>query len=154
MCEKTIYIDPLLAQLKHGAYEKRRRVKIFIRESLQMEFMEFLAGKSDKKNWSINDISYRFSKLIRIAYVIYDGTYFDSLYRLESSSQRITAMKFMDKGFNDRVYCRELDCTDLDGEYKKVILAYIHRTKKANKVRMKEINIIEKVGSYEFDCEH
>ncbi len=119
-----------------------------------MEFLEFLAGKGDKKDWLLDDLSYRFSKLVRIGCVIYNGTYEDRLYRLESSSKRVTAMKFMDKGFNDRVYCRELDCSDADGEYKKVILTHLHRDKKSDKIRNKEIKIIEKVGSYEFDCEH
>jgi hypothetical protein len=118
------------------------------------DFLELLGGKGDKKGYIEGDVSYRLSKFLAVYVVVMYGAYQDALYRLESSKERVTAMKFMDKGFNDRLYCRELQCRDGNGEYRKVIISLIHRKKKTDSMSYKEKNAIEKVISYELDCEH
>lgn len=89
---------------------------------------------------------YRGDKFTAIAAVIYQNRNRDELYRIEQRNPVVTAMKFMDKGRNDRIYCREIE-TD---KGKLVILCELYMGKKSDENRKKEKNIIKKVAGYEF----
>ena len=60
----------------------------------------------------------------------------------------VTAMKFFKGQENDRIYCKEQK-TD-NGIYI-IVTAEIYPRKKSNKVSKKEIPIIEKIASYEYE---
>lgn len=143
--EDIVCIDDLLRDVIH-LKSPRYQVSIYVREKIHDEFINFLGGKGINTKYEPGNIRYRYDKFMAISAVIYRNTYRDSAYRIEYSDPVVTAMKFMDKGRNDRVYCREI--TSVGG--KMVILCEIH-IKKNNENRNKENNIIQKkVARYEF----
>ncbi len=142
--ENIVCIDDLLEDVIHLKCPKYQ-ISIYVREKIHDEFIDFLGGKGINPKYEPGNIDYRFDKFLAIAAVIYRNKYRDDSYRIEHRNPVVTAMKFMDKGQNDRIYCREM--TTLVG--KAVILCEIHN-KKSNKNRNKEKNIIKKVVGYEF----
>ena len=143
--EKTVCIDDLLQPVVHLRCPKYK-VSLFVREKIHDELMDFLGGKGINPKFVPGDINYRYNKLSAIAAVIYQNRYRDELYRKEQNNPVIAAMKFMDKGRNDRLYCREIYFE----EEKQVIICEIHSGKKNQENRKKEKNIIKKVARYEF----
>ncbi|MCK9335850.1 MAG: hypothetical protein M0Q99_11135 [Candidatus Cloacimonetes bacterium] len=142
--ENIVCLDDLLQDVNH-LRSSRQQVLIYVREKIHDEFIDFLGGKGINSKYAPGNVEYRFDKFLAIAAVIYRNTYCAHRYRLENSDPVVTAMKFMDKGRNDRVYCREM--TTVGG--KVVILCEIHK-KKNNENKKKEKNIIKKVAEYEF----
>lgn len=144
--ETIICLDDILEAVQHFRCPNYQ-VSLLVRESIHNDFIDFLGGKGINPKYELHDISYRGDKLFAIAAVIYMNRYQDNLYRIENKDPRITAMKFMDKGRNDRIYCREI----VGSNGKQVIICEIHCEKKSQKNQAKERNIIKKVGEYEFD---
>ena len=60
----------------------------------------------------------------------------------------VTAMKFFKGQSNDRIYCKE---QTLDDKTFVVVTAELFEKKKTQGVKQKTKNIIEKVGSYEYE---
>ncbi len=60
----------------------------------------------------------------------------------------VTAMKFFKGQSNDRIYCKELT---LEDKTFVVVTAELFEKKKTQGVKQKTKNIIEKVGSYEYE---
>ncbi len=145
MLEEIVCIDDLLPTLNHFKCPNYS-VKLYLRTAIQDEFVEFLGGFGINSSYKEGDISFRMSKLIAIAIVIYQNRYRDELYRKEMANPVVTAMKFMDKGRNDRLYCREL----ISSSGKAVVICEIHSNKQNQKNKHKEISIIDKVAEYEF----
>ncbi len=59
-------------------------------------------------------------------------------------------MKFFKEQENNRLYCKEVT---RDDKVFVVIMVELRLKKKSQKLRQKEINIIEKVASYEYEFE-
>ena len=57
-------------------------------------------------------------------------------------------MKFFKGQENDRIYCKEVNT--ISGTFV-VIAAVLYEKKKTNKLNQKQINIIEKVGGFEYE---
>ena len=146
MHEEIVCIDGLLDDIVHMRCPNYH-VKIFVRQEIYNGFFDFLAGEGINPKYKEGDINYRFDKFQAIAAVIYRNRYREDLYRIEDRNPVVTAMKFMDKGRNDRVYCQEIKL-DLG---KAVIICEIHNNKKSQKNQHKEKQIIKKVGDYEFE---
>jgi hypothetical protein len=148
MCEKLRCIDDLL----EDAWDfrcPRYRVSIFVRTKIYNNLIDFLGGKGINPQYTPCDTNYRLDRMINIATIVYNNRYRDETYRIEEKQKqpKVTAMKFMDKGRNDRLYCREIDY----GIGKYVIICEIRMGKKSEKLSKKEKNIIERTRSYEFD---
>ena len=62
----------------------------------------------------------------------------------------VTAMKFFKGQENDRIYCKEQSTAA--GIFI-IVTAEIYKRKKSGKISKKEIPIIEKVASYEYEIE-
>jgi hypothetical protein len=60
----------------------------------------------------------------------------------------VTAMKFFKGQSNDRIYCKE---QTLEDKTFVVIAAELFEKKKTKKVKQKTKNVIEKVGTYEYE---
>jgi hypothetical protein len=67
---------------------------------------------------------------------------------IHAGCKDVTAMKFFKGQENARIYCKEK--TDITGTFI-VIASVLHEKKKSNKLSSKEINLIEKVASYEYE---
>lgn len=67
---------------------------------------------------------------------------------INEKCKNVTAMKFFKGGSNDRIYCKEQ--TTLNKTFV-VIAAEVLEKKKSQKITKKNRNIIEKVGSYEYE---
>jgi len=67
---------------------------------------------------------------------------------ISNKAKGVTAMKFFKGGSNDRIYCREM--THGDKTFV-VIAAELLEKKKNQKINQKQRNLIEKVGSYEYE---
>lgn len=68
---------------------------------------------------------------------------------INSKCEKITAMKFKG-GLNPRIYCQEVR----QGNKTLIIIASeLHESKKNQKNQSKEINLIKKVASYEYEIE-
>ena len=148
MCEKLRCIDDLL----EDAWDymcPRYRVSIFVRTKIYDDLIDFLGGKGINPKYTPGDINYRLDKMINIATIVYNNRCRDDAYRIEEKQKqpKVTAMKFMDKGRNDRLYCREIDY----GKGKDVIICEIHMGKKSESLSNKEKNIIKRTRSYEFE---
>ncbi|MDZ7719877.1 MAG: hypothetical protein U5K72_13755 [Balneolaceae bacterium] len=66
----------------------------------------------------------------------------------DDKSKGVRAMKFFKGQENARVYCKEVSTTD---KTTVIIAAEVLRRKKQTKLTHKEINIIHRVASYEYD---
>ncbi len=146
MHEEIECIDWLLDDIVHMRCPNYQ-VRIFVRQDIFDAFFDFLAGEGINPKYKEGDIDYRFDKFLAIAVVICRNRYRDDLYRIEDRNPTVTAMKFMDKGRNDRVYCQEIKCES----GKAVVICKIHNNKKNQKNQHKEKQIIKKVGDYEFE---
>jgi len=60
----------------------------------------------------------------------------------------VTAMKFFKGQENDRVYCKEFKET---GKELKLIMVELYEKKKGRKLNKKEIQMIERIGGYEYE---
>lgn len=83
--------------------------------------------------------------------IILSGVRYSSLYDKEDINERckdVTAMKFFKGQENDRIYCKEIHSSY--GSYI-VVAAILHQRKKSTKLTKKEINLIEKVGGYQYE---
>lgn len=67
---------------------------------------------------------------------------------INSKCKGVTAMKFFKGQTNDRIYCKE---QTLEDKTFVVITSELFEKKKTQKVKGKNKNIIEKVGSYEYE---
>lgn len=67
---------------------------------------------------------------------------------INSKCKGVTAMKFFKGQTNDRIYCKE---QTLEDKTFVVITAELFEKKKTQKVKGKNKNVIEKVGSYEYE---
>jgi hypothetical protein len=86
-----------------------------------------------------------------IVNLILNGHRNTELYDKEEVNKKckgVTAMKFFKGQENDRIYCKEQRTKE--GLFI-VVTAEIYERKKTTKVSKKEIPIIEKVGSYEYE---
>jgi hypothetical protein len=148
MCEKLRCIDDLL----EDAWDSRcprYRVRIFVRKKIHDDLIDFLGGKGINPQYTPGDINYRLDKMINIATIVYANRHRDETYRIEEKQKqpKVTAMKFMDKGRNDRLYCREI----VNDRGMDVIICEIHMGKKSEGLSKKEKNIIKRTRSYEFE---
>lgn len=68
---------------------------------------------------------------------------------INNGCKDVYAMKFFKGQENDRIYCKQVR----DGKLNKYIIvaSELHLKKKSNKNSSKEISIIEKVASYEYE---
>lgn len=88
-----------------------------------------------------------------IVQIILEGHRNRELYDKEEVNDKckgVTAMKFFKGQENDRIYCKEQKTND--GVYI-IVTAEILLKKKTNRVSKKDIQLIEKVGSYEYKIE-
>lgn len=67
---------------------------------------------------------------------------------LNKKCKGVTAMKFFKGRSNDRIYCKE---QTLEDKTFVVVTAELFEKKKSQGVKQKTKNIIEKVGSYEYE---
>ena len=67
---------------------------------------------------------------------------------ISDKAKGVTAMKFFKGRSNDRIYCREMTLGDKTFV---VIAAELLEKKKNKKINQKQRNLIEKVGSYEYE---
>jgi hypothetical protein len=101
----------------------------------------------------VNQSPRHLKKWKHIVRLILEGHTNTELYDKEDINERcsgVTAMKFFKGQENDRIYCKEQRTKT--GLYI-IVTAEIHLRKKTNKVSKKEIPIIEKVASYEYEIE-
>ena len=112
-----------------------------------------------KNNWTIKNKSKKeiidmfFDAINRRIVRINDGSATKQEYRTEFNNKfckfSITALKFLDKKFtNARIYCQDNQQTESD--IRTIILCELLLSKKQNKLTQKELNIIERVKSYEY----
>lgn len=94
-----------------------------------------------------NNLSKKFDLICRL---ILEGIRNPELYDKENINNKckdVTAMKF--KGnLNPRIYCKEVKMQD---KTLTVIASELHRGKKNKKNKSKEINLINKVGGYDYE---
>jgi hypothetical protein len=64
-------------------------------------------------------------------------------------SKGVRAMKFFKGQENDRVYCKEVNTTDKTCV---IVAVEVLKRKKQTKLTHKEINIIHRVASYEYEA--
>jgi hypothetical protein len=92
------------------------------------------------------------NKFDLICRVVLSGIRNTELYdkeNINSKCEKITAMKFKG-GLNPRIYCQEVK----QGNKTLIIIASeLHKSKKNQKNQSKEINLIQKVASYEYEIE-
>jgi hypothetical protein len=69
---------------------------------------------------------------------------------ISGKAKHVTAMKFFKGQENDRIYCKEQKTAD--GLFM-IVAAVIYEKKKTNKVSKKEIPIIEKIATYDYEIE-
>ena len=69
---------------------------------------------------------------------------------IDGKCKGVTAMKFFKGQENDRIYCKE---QRTDGGLYIIVTAELYLRKKTNKVSKKEIPIIKKVATYEYEIE-
>ena len=92
-------------------------------------------------------------KFNHITDAILQGLRITDIYDKEEINERckgVTAMKFFKGQENDRLYCKEVT---RDDKVFVIIMVELRLKKKSQKLRQKEINIIEKVASYEYEFE-
>lgn len=90
-------------------------------------------------------------KFIYICDIILNGLKNTDLYdkeEINSKCKDVTAIKFFKGRSNDRIYCKEQTMEDRTFV---VITSELFEKKKTQKVKGKNKNIIEKVGSYEYE---
>ncbi|MDP1844312.1 MAG: hypothetical protein Q8K64_12915 [Sediminibacterium sp.] len=86
-----------------------------------------------------------------ISEIILDGHRNTDVYDKEEINNKckdVTAMKFFKGQDNDRIYCKEIHSTE--GTFI-VVAAILYEKKKTTKLNQEQINIIEKVGSYNYE---
>ena len=92
-------------------------------------------------------------KFLHIVELILGGHRNPELYDKEDingKAKNVTAMKFFKGQENDRIYCKEQRTKS--GVYI-IVTAEVYERKKTNKVSKKEIPIINKIASYEYQIE-
>ena len=92
-------------------------------------------------------------KFNHIIDIILGGHRNTELYDKEEINDRckgVTAMKFFKGQENDRLYCKEIT---KENKVFVIIMAELRPKKKSQKLTQKEINLIEKVASYEYEFE-
>lgn len=146
MKEEIICIDDLVEDA-HCNKCPNYKVSIYVRKKKHDELMDFLGGKGVNPKFQPGDMSYLSDKLIAIASVVYRNKTNKVLYRKEDKNPTVTAMKFMCKGINGRIYCREIECDS----GKIVIICEIHKNKKDQKNKHRERTAIQRTKEYEFD---
>jgi len=67
---------------------------------------------------------------------------------INNKSKNVTAMKFFKGQDNDRIYCKEIHSAE--GTFV-VVAAILYEKKKTTKLNQEQINIIEKVGGYNYE---
>ncbi len=101
----------------------------------------------------INQSKRHREKFLHIVELILGGHRYRELYDKEDINEKakhVTAMKFFKGQENDRIYCKEQRTEE--GIYI-IVTAVIYQRKKTNKVSKKEISIINKIASYEYQIE-
>jgi hypothetical protein len=86
-----------------------------------------------------------------IAEIILQGLKIPALYDKEEINEKcrnVTAMKFFKGQENDRVYCKEIFMTS---NSKIIVAAILYKRKKSKRLTKREINLIEKVGGFEYE---
>jgi len=110
----------------------------------------------DLDNWEsifeyINRSDKNKKKFNYIVGIILDNHRITDVYDKEdinSKAKKVTAMKFFKGQSNDRIYCKEMTMEDKTFV---VIAAELFEKKKDQGVKQKLRNLIEKVGSYEYE---
>ncbi|RYM31298.1 hypothetical protein ERX46_16570 [Brumimicrobium glaciale] len=121
-------------------YNEDKSIAICVDVKNATEILSYL-GQSDKHK----------KKFRHICNLIFNRLKNRDLYdkeEINSKSKGVTAMKFFKGQSNDRIYCRELTLKDKTFV---VITSELFEKKKSQKVKGKNRNIIEKVGSYEYE---
>lgn len=101
----------------------------------------------------LNQDRRHFNKFVDICNIIFSGLRNPSLYDkedIDKESKGVMAMKFFKGQENDRIYCKEI--TQNDKTFV-VIASELHPRKTVTKPSYKEINIIHKVASYDYEIE-
>ena len=86
-----------------------------------------------------------------ISEIILEGHRNSEVYDKEEVNEKckdVTAMKFFKGQDNDRIYCREVHSAE--GTFG-VVAAILLEKKKSQKLTQEQINIIEKVGGYNYE---
>lgn len=90
------------------------------------------------------------SKFMDICNLLLEGHRNSELYDKEEpdkKSKGVRAMKFFKGQENARIYCKEISSSDRTFI---VIMASLHESKKTQKLRQKERNLIHKIANYEY----
>ena len=125
---------------RHIISSKEGRRAIYIDEENLEEILAYI-GQDDRHK----------KKFRHISDIILSGLRNSSLYDKEDISERckdVTAMKFFKGQENDRIYCKEIHSSS--GSYI-VVAAILHQRKKSTRLTKREINLIEKVGGYQYE---
>jgi hypothetical protein len=125
---------------RHIISSKEGRRSIYVDEENMEEILAYI-GQDDRHK----------KKFRHISDIILSGLRNSSLYDKEDISERckdVTAMKFFKGQENDRIYCKEIHSSS--GSYI-VVAAILYQRKKSTKLTRKEINMIEKVGGYQYE---
>jgi hypothetical protein len=67
---------------------------------------------------------------------------------INSRCKNVTEMRYFVRQENDRIYCKEVRSSN--GVYI-IVAAILHERKKSKGLSSEEINLIEKVGGYQYD---
>lgn len=113
---------------------------IAIDNAIYKEFLDFINTNSRYRN-----------KFLTIAEFLLGGHTNRSLYDKEepdSKSKGVRAMKFFKGNENHRIYCRE---QTLEDKTFVIIASEIHMRKKQTKLSHRELTVIHRVASYEYN---
>lgn len=119
---------------------KNRKRAIFLDEENGKEILNYINRDDRHKK------KFRF-----IAEIILEGYKNTEVYDKEEINNKckgVTAMKFFKAQENDRIYCKEVHTPD--GTFV-VVAAILYQKKKTQQLNKKQIHIIEKVGSYQYE---
>jgi hypothetical protein len=121
----------------------RTKISICIDEKNANEIIEYInQDKRHKKKWDfISNI---------ILENLKNSDVFDKE-NINSKCEDVYAMKFFKGQENDRIYCKKVK--QEDGSSIIIVASELHLKKKVQKNSAKEIGIIEKVASYEYEIE-
>ncbi|MGZ5244598.1 MAG: hypothetical protein ACXWEY_11210 [Bacteroidia bacterium] len=131
-----------------------RRKAIFIEESRDKKRAIYVDEENAKEILAyFNQDEKHRKKFKYLVKMILDGLRMPELYDKEEPNKKckgVTAMKPFKGGDNDRIYCKEF--TTVKGTFI-VITAELLLKKKTQSLNSKQIHLIEKVASYEYDID-
>jgi len=147
MCRSCSRLDRILPELIDKGRLKNLEIRLYCDNKLLDDFLAFLEG--DRGDRHQHEKKHRLGRAIIVFTSVLLNQKQRDIYTDEDKVLRVTAMKFKDHSYNDRIYCKEYQT----GKIKRIVMCSIYFDKKTTKLKHKERSEIERVGQYEYAFE-